>query len=155
MDCFTTVHGRSGRCRRDGRSRGYAGARRAESAGMTANLPEIIAGSPIESGHITAFPLYVRDRGPTIDYRLGVDAMVDGVVTLGEIARGHVSSIRARNASERRVLFVDGDHLLGARQNRAVISSTVIGPRQEVDLPVCCVEQGRWHAVGERFRPAP
>ena len=48
---------------------------------MTANLPDIIAGSPLESGHITAFPLYTRDRGPTIDYRLGVDAMADGSVT--------------------------------------------------------------------------
>ena len=122
---------------------------------MTANLPEIVAGAGIASGHVTVFPLFARERQPPIEYRLGIDAMADGTIALGEIGRGSVNSIRARNISGHRVLFVDGDHLLGARQNRVVISTAVIGARQEVDLPVCCVEQGRWQPVGERFRPAP
>lgn len=121
---------------------------------MTAHVPDIIAGSAIESGHVTVFPLYVRDQRAPPVYTLGVHAMAEGSVTLGEIAGGVVSSVRARNGSDRRVLFVDGDHLIGARQNRAVISSTIIDKHSDVDLPVCCVEQGRWRSVGETFTPA-
>jgi hypothetical protein len=120
---------------------------------MTTNLPDIIVANGLPGGPVTVFPLFTR-ASTGLDYRLGVDAMADGSITLGEIGRGTVSAIRAHNQSRQRVLFVDGDHLVGARQNRAVIASAVIGAGQQVDLPVCCVEEGRWHPTSEHFRPA-
>src|SRR5262245_12751185 len=59
---------------------------------------------------------------------------------------GVVARLRARSHSLRPIL-VPG-HLVvdGGRQARVIESSMVIPPSAELDVPVRCVEKGRWHA---------
>ncbi len=46
---------------------------------------------------------------------------------------------------------MDGEELTGAKQNRTVNISMLIPAEGVVDVPVSCVEQGRWHLVSEHF----
>ena len=52
------------------------------------------------------------------------------------------------------MLLLDGEELVGAKQNR-VLNLTILAPaRQAITIPVSCVEAGRWHAESDAFRPA-
>jgi hypothetical protein len=51
-----------------------------------------------------------------------------------------------RNEGHRPVFLLDGEELVGAKQNR-VVNISVLAPLASVlHIPVTCVEQGRWHA---------
>ena len=57
---------------------------------------------------------------------------------------GSVPELAFENASAGKILLVDGDELVGARQNRVVNISILVGGGQRVVIPVSCVEHGRW-----------
>jgi len=59
------------------------------------------------------------------------------------------------NRGDRPVLLIDGEELVGAKQNR-VLNLTILAPAQsEIVIPVSCVEQGRWHEVSAAFCASP
>ena len=58
------------------------------------------------------------------------------------------------NSSDRPVLILDGEILVGAKQNRVVNASILVGPKVELKVPVSCVEQQRWRYVSEKFMKA-
>jgi hypothetical protein len=50
------------------------------------------------------------------------------------------------------VLLLDGEELIGAKQNRIVEPHRCwCRPKATLDIPVSCVEQGRWHARSRAF----
>jgi hypothetical protein len=68
---------------------------------------------------------------------------------------GHVPELKIVNEGERPVLLLDGEELLGAKQNR-VINLTMMAPaHQTCVIPVSCVESGRWRHVSPGFAAAP
>jgi hypothetical protein len=92
------------------------------------------------------------DRLP---YRLLAEALSDGTVTIGEVGTGTVPSLLARNRGEVDVLILDGEQLIGARQNRITNRSMLLPAGAITEIPVSCMEQGRWHFTTDTFRPAP
>jgi len=52
-------------------------------------------------------------------------------------------------AAELPVLLLEGDVLVGGRQDRFVLRSTLLAPWQPSEVEVRCVEQERWHGEGE------
>jgi hypothetical protein len=54
------------------------------------------------------------------------------------------------NDSDRAVLLLDGEELVGAKQNR-ILNLTILAPaKAAITIPVSCVEAGRWsHATPE------
>ena len=68
---------------------------------------------------------------------------------------GRVPELKFVNEGELPVLLLDGEELLGAKQNR-VINLTILAPaHQTCVVPVSCVESGRWHHVSRGFAAAP
>jgi hypothetical protein len=112
---------------------------------MCVEVPEVRVGEPVRCGGLAVIPLYPeRSLFPedTVDYLLSDEA--DGC-SVREISKtGVVGQVVVQNIGDHPVLFVEGDILIGAKQNRAVRSSILVGAGSRVVMPVCCVERKRW-----------
>jgi hypothetical protein len=115
---------------------------------------DVIPARPQRHGPLTIFPL-IASSAPRLPYRLMADALTSGALKIGEVGTGTVPELLATNSGEEAVLILDGEQLVGARQNRTTNRSLILPPRSETRIPVSCMEQGRWHHTGEDFRPAP
>jgi len=60
-----------------------------------------------------------------------------------------VPNLAVDNKGERFVLFVEGQELRGAKQNRVLNASVLIAAHTKTVIPVSCVEQGRWRYVSK------
>jgi hypothetical protein len=110
--------------------------------------------------NLALFPLLSADGGDP-DYLILEEALAQGVVEIREVSEGgNVPDLKLINKSSKKVLVVDGEELVGAKQNRIVNATFLIAGNAEVIIPVSCVEQGRWSyrthkfASGEKVMPA-
>jgi ARG/rhodanese/phosphatase superfamily protein len=84
------------------------------------------------------------------------EALSDGVVEITEVSeQGSVPDLKFVNRGARPVLIVDGEELLGAKQNRVVNLSILVAANSELTIPVSCVEAGRWRSRSRHFTAAP
>jgi hypothetical protein len=110
--------------------------------------------------NLTVIPL-LSSNGGEPDYLILEEGLSQGSVMITEISTGgSVPELKLINKSPDKVLIVDGEELIGAKQNRIVNASFLIAGNTEVIIPVSCVEQGRWSyrshkfASGERVMPS-
>jgi len=119
-------------------------------------LLRVEIGQPLRFQNLTTFPLVERST-PTIelDYILLEDGVKEGKVRVTEIhAGGSVPELRLENTADLPVLLVDGEELVGAKQNR-VLNLTILAPaKRSTVIPVSCVEAGRWGMTSPDLRPA-
>ena len=112
------------------------------------SIPEIRVGDPVHCGALAVFPLFAeRTLFPsgTLNYLLSDEAQEAGTCTVREVSEaGVVGQLLVENTGERPVLFVEGEELCGAKQNRVMQTSVLIGAKSQVVVPVYCVEHGRW-----------
>ncbi len=111
-------------------------------------------GAPKIHLNLALFPLF-DDDDKAFDYLLLDDALERKVARVTEIsADGRVPELAFENDSAEKILLVDGDELVGAKQNRVLNLSILVGGRQKLFIPVSCVEQGRWSYHSRDFRSA-
>lgn len=79
------------------------------------------------------------------------EALENGSLEVVEQGDGVVNTVLARNLADRPVLVLEGESIVGAKQNRVITLDVVLGPGDEIPLPVGCVEQGRWHHTSPSF----
>lgn len=78
-------------------------------------------------------------------YLLMQDALSQGLLVIEEVSEGgSVNTIKATNKSTMPVLLPDSEELVGAKQNRVLNVSILLAPMTTTQIPVTCVEQGRW-----------
>ena len=110
-------------------------------------LSHLEIGRSSQFRNLTLFPL-VRRNTPTrpIDYLLLEDGIAQGKVRVTELhGGGSIPELRLENTADLPVLLVDGEELVGAKQNR-VLNLTMLAPAQRTTvIPVSCVEAGRWN----------
>lgn len=101
--------------------------------------------SPRVHGALGVCPLLYEKEG-TLDYLTYEQALSAGTVTVTETTEaGTVPELVVENKGDRRVLIMDGEQLVGAKQNRIINTSVLVDAHSRVVIPVTCVEQGRWH----------
>lgn len=109
-------------------------------------------GEPRSFSGLTLVPLFSSRPAP-FEYVLVSTAIRTGTAAIEEVGLGHVPTLRIMNRSAMPVLLVDGEHLVGLKQNR-ILNTTILVPEQSsLDIPVSCVEQGRWGTPHGDARP--
>lgn len=117
-------------------------------------LSQLAVGEPAGHGSLTVFPLS-SGEARTPDYLVLDEALERGLCRVTEVSEaGSVPELAFVNDSAHRILMLDGEELVGARQNRVLNISLLVGGRRKVVIPVSCVEQGRWAWRGRNFRSA-
>jgi hypothetical protein len=65
---------------------------------------------------------------------------------------GSVPELQVTNKSSQMILVLDGEELVGAKQNRIVNTTILVQAGATLIIPVSCVEQGRWaYSSSPRF----
>ena len=115
------------------------------------NIPRIRVGDPVRHGGLSVFPLFTGEES-ALDYRLSDEVMDSRDVVVEEIGdQGSVPEISVENTGDSRVLFLEGEQLVGAKQNRILNVSLLVAGHTKIKVPVSCVEQGRWRRTSSRF----
>jgi hypothetical protein len=107
---------------------------------------QIEIGRSSEFRNLILFPLIRRSAVVlSLDYLLLEDGIAQGTVRVTELhTGGSVPELRLENNADLPVLLVDGEELIGAKQNR-VLNLTILAPAKHTTvIPVSCVEAGRW-----------
>ena len=118
---------------------------------MTTNLPDVGVGNPIRYQALAIFPLFSKGDGG-VDYLLSDEAIQAGSLTVEEVSEGgSVPYLLVTNKGDSRVLFLEGEELRGAKQNRVLNTSVLIAAHSKTPIPVSCVEQGRWRYRSRQF----
>lgn len=68
-----------------------------------------------------------------------------GFVEISECEVSTVGTVLARNKSNVPLVLIDGDEIVGAKQNRIMNRSLIVPPLTTMEVSVSCTEQGRWH----------
>ena len=80
------------------------------------------------------------------------EAMAAGTLEVTEISEGgSVPTLSVTNKSDRMAFLMAGEQLVGAKQNRVLNVSMMVPPSTSLQIPVSCVEGGRWHRRSAKF----
>jgi len=117
---------------------------------------EMTVGAPTVVGSLAVFPL-IADRSPSVRYISFAEAVQQGL-TVKELPGGaSVNDLVITNPLDLPVLLYEGEEVLGAQQNRTFDVSVLVAAASVLQVPVSCVEAGRWEGGrhDEAFAPAP
>jgi hypothetical protein len=113
---------------------------------LAALLDRISLGTPSAYRNLTLTPILLKD-GPlsSVEPLCLEEALAAGTLRVSEVsAEGHVPELRVKNSGDAPVLILDGEELVGAKQNRIVNVTILVPPHSEIVIPVSCIEAGRW-----------
>ncbi len=95
----------------------------------------------------------LTDKEEPADYLTLDEALEQRLLTITELdAEGRVPALQVVNDATQKVLLLDGEELVGAKQNRILNVSILLAPKSVTTLPVSCIERGRWSYESREFR---
>tara|TARA_Y100001970_G_C14244439_1_gene867065 strand:+ start:2809 stop:3738 length:930 start_codon:yes stop_codon:yes gene_type:complete len=98
------------------------------------------------------FELYQRNCQTEYNFSTLRNAMKNNEVSISEINdSGSVPHLKCKSYTEKLVLILAGEEIVGAKQNRITNISFIVPPFKEIIIPVSCVEQGRWRYETSTF----
>ena len=108
--------------------------------------------APVRSfANLQMIALLRKNVGPPAYVTLD-EALPTGRFRVTEVSEsGHVPELRVHNDLDTPVLLLDGEELVGAKQNRVVNLTILVPAHTALTIPVSCVEAGRWHRVAPEF----
>jgi hypothetical protein len=117
-------------------------------------LSGVSIGEPRRHGRLEIFPLFATSMEADAFILLD-EALASKAVEVTETSdSGSVPVLKFLSRSPVPVLLLDGEELIGAKQNR-ILNASILAPAQaDMLLPVSCVEAGRWRYSTNSFRAA-
>lgn len=116
----------------------------------------LTVGTPIVRHNLTVFPLFGESAPETADYLAFGAAHKAGLIRITEVsASGSVPQLAVHTLGDTAVLLLDGEELIGAKQNRIVNLTILAAGKTTVAIPVSCVERGRWSSASPDFHASP
>lgn len=101
--------------------------------------------------NLTLFPLLAPEAAAP-DYLTLEQALVQNLVQVLELDQlGSVPELRILNKGKNKVLIVEGEELVGAKQNRIVNATFLVAAGPETVIPVSCGK--RYKAADSRQHP--
>jgi hypothetical protein len=118
---------------------------------VSSYLSGLRLGPPQTHENLTLIPLLAASDA-AVEYVSLDEGLKSGMVDISEISEGgSVQNIKVTNRSRSKVLILDGEELVGAKQNRISNASFVIPEMAEKVIPVSCIEEGRWRYSSRSF----
>jgi len=116
---------------------------------MIAQLSKASVGLPVTRVGTSFFPVYLHQEAPPV--LTGTESHLQ----VSERPGASVPTLVVTNPNGAPVLITEGETLNGGWQNRVVNVSVLIPAATEIDIPVSCVEAGRWGGQREFGRRGP
>jgi len=117
-------------------------------------MSSLSIGQPTSVDGLSVYPL-LRTSPSAPFYDTLSDAVRAGTLHISEVSdAGRVPELLVVNDGARPVLIIDGEELVGAKQNRIVNLTVLVPELATITLPVTCVEAGRWRHVSKEFASA-
>jgi hypothetical protein len=112
-------------------------------------------GEPDVTGALAVFPVFSGEA--ELEYASFADAREHGA-SITELEQGaSVGNLLVHNPTPLPFLLYEGEEVLGAQQNRTIDVTVLAAAGRKTQIPVSCVEAGRWDGRrrSERFDRAP
>ena len=125
-------------------------------------LAELALAAPQNFANLSVYPLIAPPAAAgagsfanEADYLVLDEALQRKLARVTEVSEGgSVPELAFENFADRGVLLLDGEELVGARQNRILNITVLVGAHQKITIPVSCVEHGRWRYNSAEFASA-
>lgn len=115
----------------------------------------LTVGQPIVRHNLTVFPLFDAEAPARADYLAFGPAQRSGQIRITEVSTSGSVPTLSVHTNGLAVLLLDGEELIGAKQNRIVNLTILAAPNTAIKIPVSCVERGRWSSASPEFRESP
>ncbi|MDD2331767.1 MAG: hypothetical protein PHI68_03840 [Candidatus Cloacimonetes bacterium] len=118
---------------------------------ISENLKYLTLGNPQAAAGLGVLPIF--SSHPHLHHYLSLHkALQNEFILITEINEGgSVPTLKVSNMSKEAIFILDGEELMGAKQNRILNTSVLIPPETELLVPVSCTERGRWHYESSHF----
>jgi hypothetical protein len=121
---------------------------------IIATLDRLEFGSPVTAANLSMYPLLMPEESEP-GYLTLDEALAAGLASVTEVSEsGSVPELLVKNTAKKPVLILDGEELVGAKQNRIVNLTILVAAEQTLHIPVSCVEAGRWARRSREFAAA-
>ena len=117
-------------------------------------LAAVSVAPAVQFRNLAVFPL-LGAGGAAPDYLTLDESLEAQLAHVTEVSEsGSVPELAFENGADRDILLLDGEELVGARQNRIINLTILVGAGQKLVIPVSCVERGRWSYRSREFGTA-
>jgi hypothetical protein len=113
----------------------------------TGKLPQLHVGRGTRYANLQWFPVWTNAPVEPRGYVTNFDS---AQVKVAERDQASVGGLKIANTTGQPVLLFEGTLLEGGWQHRALTRSVLVPAASEIDLPVVCVEHGRWGGVAHQ-----
>ncbi|MEZ5503367.1 MAG: DUF6569 family protein [Halioglobus sp.] len=117
-------------------------------------LQAVTLGEAQSFANLQITPLLAPAPG-NADYLTLSEAQALGLAVVTEVSEsGSVPTLLLENSADQAVFLLDGEELVGAKQNRILNLTLLVPAKTKLEIPVSCVEQGRWSHLSPEFAAA-
>lgn len=114
------------------------------------HLDHVTVGDAEELDLLRVVPLFAPATGPEV--RTLTEALDRGDAEVTEVSEsGSVPELLVHNRADSSLLLLDGEELVGAKQNRILNASILVRSGTDLKVPVSCIERGRWRRTSRSF----